>query len=50
MRKKVYLDNGLASSLNAVRVGHGMDVVSIGLPQVQDICILPQYLQPVQRH
>jgi len=37
----MYLDNGFDCSLNAIRVGHGMDVVGIGLPQVQDICILP---------
>lgn len=37
----MYLDNGFDCSLNAIRAGHGMDVVGIGLPQVQDICILP---------
>lgn len=46
----MYLDNGFDCSLNAIRVGHGMDVVGIGLPQVQDICILPQHLHTVSEH
>ena len=38
------LDNGLGRSLNAVRIGHGMDVIGVDLLKLQYVRVLPQFL------
>ncbi len=40
-----HLNDGLACCFNTVGVGHGMDIVSVRLVQVEYISILPQHLQ-----
>ena len=40
-----YLNDGLACCFNTIGVGHGMDVVGVGLVQVEYVSILPQHFQ-----
>ena len=40
-----YLNDGLACRFNTIGVGHGMDVVGVGLVQVEYVSILPQHFQ-----